>query len=69
MPTPALKRNCAVTLIEKPNGKESQHSPLTVGNVYAFLEWSGSNVVITTDVPGETASVHYSRIRYDGWET
>lgn len=67
-PVPVLKRGCPVTLIEKPTGKESQHSPLTVGNVYEFLEWSGSNVLITTDVPGETASIHYSRIQYDGWE-
>ena len=67
-PVPVLKRGCSVTLLEKPNGKESQHYPLTVGNVYEFLEWSGSNVIITTDVPRETASVHYSRIQYDGWE-
>lgn len=67
-PLPVLKRGCPVILLEKPTGKESQHYPLTGGNTYEFLEWSGSNVVITTDVPGETASIHYSRIQYDDWE-
>lgn len=67
-PLPVLKRGCPVTLLEKPTGYDSQHYPLTVGNTYEFLEWSGSNVLITTDAPGETASIHYSRIQYDGWE-
>jgi len=67
-PIVALSPGCLVTLLEKPTGHDSQHYPLTVMKKYRFLEWSGSNVLITTDVPGETASVHYSRIQYDEWE-
>lgn len=63
-PVPVLKRGCPVTLIEMPDGHTSQHYPLTVGNVYKFIEWMGSCVVITTDVPGETASIDSSRIQY-----
>ncbi|MFA5996962.1 MAG: hypothetical protein WC791_00575 [Candidatus Paceibacterota bacterium] len=59
---PCLTRGCHVTLIKKPAGYLSQHVPLTLGNTYEFLEWSGSCVVITTDIPGETTSVHYSHI-------
>lgn len=61
---PALTHQCRVKLIEKPHGCESQYYPLTVGNFYTFIEWSGSCVIITTDVPGETASIHYSSIEY-----
>ncbi len=60
-----LKRGYSVTLLEKPNGYESQHYPLTVGNTYEFIEWRGSNILITTDIHGQTASIHYSRIQYD----
>lgn len=67
-PFPILKRGCPVTLIEMPTGHDSQHYPLTVGSVYEFLEWNGSCVVITTDVPGIYAHIHYSQIQYDEWE-
>lgn len=67
-PIPVLKRGCPVTLLELPTGYDSQHAPLTAGNVYEFIEWCGSSVIITTDAPGEYAHIHYSRIQYDDWE-
>jgi len=67
-PIPCFKRGCPVTLLEMPDGHTSKDYPLTVGNTYEFVDWSGSNIVITTDVPGETASIHYSRVEYDSCE-
>lgn len=55
-------KGAPVQLIEKPSGHLSHQYPLTVGNVYTFIGWMNTCVIITTDVPGETASVHYSRV-------
>ena len=64
VPVPVLTRGCSVKLVKMPDGYESQHLPLTPLGYYTFLEWSGSNIVITTDDPDITASIHYSRIEY-----
>lgn len=64
-PVPCFKRGCPVTLAEMPDGYESQHYPLTVGKTYEFCEWSGSNIIITTDEPEITASIHYARVEND----
>jgi hypothetical protein len=58
-----LKKGSSVKLIEKPEGCLSQYYPLTAGCVYTFLGWMGSCVVLSTDVEGQTASVHHSRIK------
>lgn len=51
-----------VRLLTKPEGYTSQHLPLTAGNTYVFLRYDGSNVVTTTDVPGETGSYWQGRV-------
>lgn len=67
-PIPCFKRGCPVTLIEMPDGCESKNYKLTLGKTYEFIEWSGSNIIITTDAPDETASIHYSRVEYESCE-
>lgn len=50
-----------VTLHQMPDGYLSSHYKLTLGNEYTVRGEMGSCVVIDTDEPGETASVHWSR--------
>ena len=50
-----------VTLQKMPDGYHSQHYSLTIGKEYKVRGEMGSSVVIETDEPGETASVHWSR--------
>jgi len=51
-----------VQLVEKPDGHLSHQYPLTVGSIYTFLGWMNTCVIISTDEPGQTASIHYSRV-------
>lgn len=51
-----------VILKEKPNGYASKHYALTKGNTYICLGFMGSNIVTTTDVPGDSASYHWERV-------
>jgi hypothetical protein len=51
-----------VKLVEKPDGGLARLLALTVGNTYECLGFMGSNIVTTTDVPGETASYHIGRV-------
>ena len=48
----------AVRLLELPERclRQDAYVNLTIGNVYSVLYLDGSNVVTTTDVPGEEAS-------------
>lgn len=57
-----IQRGDKVVLREKPDGCTSQHYPLTVGATYVCKDFMGSNIVTTTDVPGETASYHIGRV-------
>lgn len=50
-----------VTLHAMPDGYLSKDYALTIGKAYAVRGQMGSCVVIDTDEPGETASVHWSR--------
>lgn len=60
--TNSLQPGDFVRLISKPEGCYSQHLPLTVGSVYQIKYFDGSNVVTTTDLPGETGSYWNGRI-------
>lgn len=54
-----------VILDEKPDGSLSRTYPVTVGQPYTVLDFMGSCLVISTDVPDETASIwrgRFSRI-------
>lgn len=57
-----IKIRDPVILLEKPNGHSAQHHKLTVGKIYKCLGFMGSNIVTTTDEPGETASYHIGRV-------
>lgn len=59
----AIKRGDDVILIEKPDGHTSRHYALTVGKTYRCLDFDGSNIITTTDEPGETANYGRSRVR------
>lgn len=50
-----------VTLRQMPDGHLSSHYNLTLGKTYAVRGEMGSCVVIDSDDPGETVSVHWSR--------
>lgn len=52
MVTPRLEKNQKVRLVSMPDGQYSKDLPLTVGNIYEFLHYDGSNVVTTTDKEG-----------------
>lgn len=52
-----------VRLLEQPDGYMSKYSPVTVGQVYDVLDTMGSCLVISTDVPGETASLWRGRFQ------
>lgn len=58
-PQPARR----VRLLEEPDGYMSKHSAVTVGRVYDVLDTMGSCLVISTDVPGETASLWRGRFQ------
>lgn len=58
-----IKTGDTVVLIEKPNGCLSNFYNLTVGNNYTCLGFMGSNIVTTTDTPGETGSYNRWRVR------
>lgn len=58
-----MNRGDLVILVEKPDGYTSRHYPLTVGATYEVLDFDGSNVVTTTDVPGETARYWRGRVK------
>ena len=47
-------------LVKKPSGYLSSKYPLTVGKTYEIQGTMGPLFVISTDVPGETASIHPS---------
>ncbi len=47
-------------LVQKPSGYLSSGYPLTVGKEYSILGTMGCLFVISTDVQGETASIHPS---------
>lgn len=55
-----------VRLLSKPDGCQSAEYPLTVGNIYQVLDFRGSNVVTTTDNPGETANYWRGRVERVG---
>lgn len=58
----AIKNGDPVRLLEKPNGRAAREYPLTVGRIYQCKGHMGSNIITTTDVPGETASYHQGRV-------
>lgn len=58
----AIKVGDDVVLREKPTGYLSKHYPLTVGNTYKCLGFMGSNIVTTTDNPGEDAAYYHGRV-------
>lgn len=51
-----------VKLNEKPDGCLSKHYALTEGHIYQCLGFMGSNIVTTTDEPGESASYYRGRV-------
>ncbi len=51
MNQPALQPGDRVRLLSLPTGYSSGDLPLTVGNIYIFQYYDGSNVCTTTDVP------------------
>ena len=57
-----MQRGDSIRLITKPDGCESTCYPLTVGGVYQVVDFMGSNVVTTTDVPNETADYWRGRV-------
>jgi hypothetical protein len=58
----SIGKGDTVVLKEKPNGYTSRDYALTVGQTYTCLGFMGSNIITTTDVPGETASYHRGRV-------
>lgn len=60
--TPAISPGDDVKLNEKPDGCLSKHYPLTVGRIYQCLGFMGSNIITTTDEPGESASYYRGRV-------
>jgi hypothetical protein len=50
-----------VTLRVKPNGALSQYYPVTPGQSYTVLDRMSDCFVIETDMPGQLASIHWSR--------
>jgi hypothetical protein len=58
-----LKPGDTVRLLSLPTGCTSKHSPLTVGNVYVFKHYDGSNVCTTSDEPDVDA--HYNKDRVE----
>jgi len=61
-----IKLGVDVVLLTKPDGCMSRHYPLTAGKTYRVLDLNGSNVVTTTDVPGETANYWRGRVKPAG---
>ena len=51
----------AVVLRQPPDGYLSRDYPVTVGNTYEVVDHMGSCIVVTTDVPDETASIWVGR--------
>ncbi len=56
-----MKKGDEVKLLENPNGRLSRHYPVTVGGIYKVVGLMGSCLVVTTDVPGESASIWRGR--------
>lgn len=54
-----------VKLVEQPDGYVSSQCPLTVGSTYQVIDTMGSCLVVTTDVPGELASIWRGRFVLD----
>jgi hypothetical protein len=57
-----IKTGDKVRLKEKPTGYTARDYALTEGQVYVCQGFMGSNIITTTDVPGETASYHWERV-------
>lgn len=57
-----IKPGDLVRLLTRPEGCSTQHLPLTVGSIYEVHYLDGSNVVTSTDVPGETGSYWRGRV-------
>jgi hypothetical protein len=51
-----------VKLLSLPTGCTSKEYALTVGALYEVLYLDGSNVVTTTDIPGETGGYWRGRV-------
>jgi len=58
-----MNRGDTIQLIEKPDGYESRHYPLTVGNQYTVIGWMGSAVQITCDDPDRTVAIYHGRMK------
>jgi hypothetical protein len=50
-----------VMLKEQPDGYLSSSYPVTPGQCYDVLDTMGSCLVVSTDIPGETASIWRGR--------
>jgi hypothetical protein len=57
-----IKVGDLVRLDKKPDGCLASQHALTVGNICQCRGFMGSNIVTTTDEPGETASYHIGRV-------
>ena len=66
MPHTVLHRGDKVRLLTKPEGHDSQHIPLTVGNAYTILDFDDSNVITTTDDPNIEGSYWRGRVEKVG---
>lgn len=56
-----FRRGGKATLNEQPDGYLSKGYPVTVGKTYEVLDFMGSCLVVSTDVPGQTASIYRGR--------
>lgn len=57
-----IQHGDSVRLKEKPTGYTARDYALTEGQVYVCQGFMGSNIITTTDIPGETASYHRERV-------
>jgi len=57
-----IQHGDSVRLKEKPTGYTTRDYALTVGQTYVCQGFMGSNIITTTDNPGETASYHRDRV-------
>ncbi len=57
-----LKAGDRVRLLSKPDGQTSQTLPLTVGSIYIFYYYDGSNVCTSTDDPNQDGRYNRERV-------
>lgn len=62
--TDILRPGDKLKLIEMPDGRLSPVTILTLGKIYEFKCWDGSNVVITSDDPESEASIWHGRVQF-----